>query len=217
MTKAITATAVGCSSSSKADRLDDPLGEVMPELRQIQILEEDGTSDPPVRPPTLRDLLRHTSGFAYFFTSPDDPRGGPPQPRSRACPCPTSSRRVSSTGGSVSSLAGSSTRARRGSTAAGWASRGQVVERSLRRGPRHPLKGHIPALGPESTGYNLAETLMDRRVTVHARVPGTGTLVPMPDVRPIPMERFTEAPCSALRVITLASCAASSTAGSSTA
>jgi methyl acetate hydrolase len=190
MTKAITATAALQLVEQGRIGLDDPLEEVMPELRQIQILGEDGSRRPPVRPVTLRDLLRHTSGFAYFFTSPAilaevrlSPITGMPLPDKLEegeydWGFDVQPRRIFDAGEAWVYGRGVGVAAR-------------VVERVSGEDLDTYFKGHILGpLGLDSTGYNLAEPLMDRRVTVHARVPGTGVLVPMPDVRPIPMERF---------------------------
>jgi len=49
--------------------LDCPVGELLPPLRQLRLA--DGT--PPQRPPTVRDLLRHTSGLAYPWEIADVP------------------------------------------------------------------------------------------------------------------------------------------------
>ena len=53
--------------------LDCPVGELLPPLRQLRLA--DGT--PPQRPPTVRDLLRHTSGLAYPWEIADVPTRTP--------------------------------------------------------------------------------------------------------------------------------------------
>ncbi|PWN07285.1 serine hydrolase domain-containing protein [Rhodohalobacter mucosus] len=69
MTKAITSVAAMQLVEQGLIGLDEPLNELMPELASIPILTESGElvqSDAPV---TLRQLLTHTAGFGYDFTS----------------------------------------------------------------------------------------------------------------------------------------------------
>lgn len=190
MTKAFTATAALQLVEKGVIGLDDPLEDVMPELRQIEILKEDGSRRAPTRPLTLRDLLRHTSGFAYFFTSPAvmaevelNPFTGMPVPDEIEegeydWGFGVQPRRVFDAGEAWIYGRGVGVAAR-------------VVERLSGEDLDTYFKRHILGpLGLDSTGYNLPEALMERRVTVHARIPITGALIPMPDVRPDPMERF---------------------------
>lgn len=73
MTKPITSVAVMQLVESGRVKLDEPAATYLPELSQVQVLEEfDATSGkaklrPPKTPPTVRQLLSHTSGFAYDF------------------------------------------------------------------------------------------------------------------------------------------------------
>ena len=69
MTKAIASVAALQLVEQGTLTLDAPLNELMPEMASIPILTETGelyTSDAPI---TLRQLLTHTSGFGYDFTS----------------------------------------------------------------------------------------------------------------------------------------------------
>ena len=69
MTKAIASVAALQLVEQGLIGLDDPLNDLMPEMTGIPILTEEGglyTSETPV---TLRQLLTHTSGFGYDFTS----------------------------------------------------------------------------------------------------------------------------------------------------
>jgi CubicO group peptidase (beta-lactamase class C family) len=43
----------------------------MPDFKDLQVLTPDGGLRPAKHAPTLRQLLTHTSGFAYVFTSPE--------------------------------------------------------------------------------------------------------------------------------------------------
>src|SRR3989441_8756 len=75
MTKPITSVAVMQLVESGRLKLDEPVATYLPELSQVQVLEEFDASTgkaklrPPKAPPTVRQLLSHTSGFAYEFRS----------------------------------------------------------------------------------------------------------------------------------------------------
>ena len=76
MTKPITSVAVMQLVESGRLKLDEPVATYLPELSQVQVLEEFDASTgkaklrPPKTPPTVRQLLSHTSGFAYEFFDP---------------------------------------------------------------------------------------------------------------------------------------------------
>ncbi len=76
MTKPITSVAVMQLVESGRVKLDEPAATYLPELSQVQVLEEfDATTGKaklrsPNAPPTVRQLLSHTSGFAYEFFDP---------------------------------------------------------------------------------------------------------------------------------------------------
>ena len=47
--------------------LEDPVSRFLPEFEALQVQTQPGHTVPEVRPPTIRDLLRHTSGLSYRF------------------------------------------------------------------------------------------------------------------------------------------------------
>ncbi len=69
MTKAIASVAAMQLVEQGKLTLDGSLNELMPEMASIPILNEDGTLVLSSDPITLRQLLTHTAGFAYTFTS----------------------------------------------------------------------------------------------------------------------------------------------------
>jgi len=67
MTKALTAVSVMQLVEQGKVKLDDPLDKWLPEMEEIPVLKDDGTLVKSTKSITLRQLLTHTSGFAYFF------------------------------------------------------------------------------------------------------------------------------------------------------
>ena len=76
MTKPITSVAAMQIVESGRVKLDEPAATYLPEVSQVQVLEEfdAGTGNAKLRPPksllTVRQLLTHTSGFVYEFFDP---------------------------------------------------------------------------------------------------------------------------------------------------
>jgi methyl acetate hydrolase len=76
MTKPITSVAVMQLVESGRVKLDEPAATYLPELAQVQVLEQFDANTgkaklrPPKTPPTVRQLLSHTSGFGYEFFDP---------------------------------------------------------------------------------------------------------------------------------------------------
>ena len=70
MTKPVTSVAVMQLVESGKVGLDEPAQTYVPELATVQVLEG-GALRPPKSPPTVRQLLAHTSGFAYEIFNRD--------------------------------------------------------------------------------------------------------------------------------------------------
>jgi len=66
MTKPITSVAVMMLYEEGKIKLDDPVSKYIPQLKELKVYSESG-NEALNRPMTIRDLLRHTSGFTYGF------------------------------------------------------------------------------------------------------------------------------------------------------
>ncbi|MEO2017021.1 MAG: serine hydrolase domain-containing protein [Fuerstiella sp.] len=64
MTKSLTSAVVLMLAEDGKLKLDDPVSRFVPEFADVQVHTSDGGRTPQ-RPPTVRDLLRHTSGLTY--------------------------------------------------------------------------------------------------------------------------------------------------------
>ena len=64
MTKPVTAVAVLMLVEAGRIGLDDPVKRFIPEFEALQVQTQPGHTVPELRPPTIRDLLRHTSGLS---------------------------------------------------------------------------------------------------------------------------------------------------------
>jgi len=76
MTKPVTAVALLMLMEEGRFSLDDPITNYLPELKGLQVTRSFGASDgrgvhAAARPPTMRELLTHTAGFAYGGTGQD--------------------------------------------------------------------------------------------------------------------------------------------------
>ena len=101
MTKAITATAAMQLVERGKLSLDAPIGELLPDLAAIQVLDGfDADGEPQLRPArrpiTLRQLLTHTAGFCYDMMNADMGAGCKRRERRpfapacmRPCGCPS--------------------------------------------------------------------------------------------------------------------------------
>jgi CubicO group peptidase (beta-lactamase class C family) len=69
MTKPVTSVAIMQLVEAGKIKLDEPAATYAPELKDVQVLDN-GILRPPKTPPTMRQLLSHTSGFAYEFMNP---------------------------------------------------------------------------------------------------------------------------------------------------
>ncbi len=69
MTKPVTSVAALQLVERGLITLDEPLNELLPEMSKIPILDETGKLKKNDTPITLRQLLTHTAGFAYDYTS----------------------------------------------------------------------------------------------------------------------------------------------------
>ncbi|WP_431282158.1 serine hydrolase domain-containing protein [Humitalea sp. 24SJ18S-53] len=67
MTKPFTSVAVMQLIEQGRLNLDDPLSRHLPAFANLRVVREGGATEPAAREPTIRDLLRHTSGLSYTF------------------------------------------------------------------------------------------------------------------------------------------------------
>ena len=65
MTKAMTSTAIMTLVEEGRVLLGDPVAKYLPPLAELKVMEASGTTRAPKQPPTIQDLLRHTSGLTY--------------------------------------------------------------------------------------------------------------------------------------------------------
>ncbi len=190
MTKAITATAVMQLVEAGKIDLDAPVSNYLPEIDEIKILEEDLTTRLGTVPITMRHLLTHTSGLSYSFNSMRIMRalglapGEWPQPEAVPegvydwgfnGPQP---RRVFEAG-------------ERWQYGRSLGVAGRVVERVSGLDLDTYFKTHIfKPLGMTRSGYNLPDEIQSDLMPMSMRDPASGDLMPIPSMRPVPMENF---------------------------
>ncbi|MEM6701642.1 MAG: serine hydrolase domain-containing protein [Acidobacteriota bacterium] len=73
MTKPITAAAIMQLYEQGRFHLSDPVSKFVPEFKELEVLQEDGTRVPVEREMTMQHLLTHTAGFSYGFDPQNDP------------------------------------------------------------------------------------------------------------------------------------------------
>jgi CubicO group peptidase (beta-lactamase class C family) len=76
MSKPVTAVAMMILYEEKKWQLDDPITKYIPELANLKVFRSLGPGGKPVfedakRPPTMRELMTHTAGFAYGLAPTD--------------------------------------------------------------------------------------------------------------------------------------------------
>jgi CubicO group peptidase (beta-lactamase class C family) len=67
MTKPVTSVAVMMLYEEGRLSLDDPVSKYLPEFEGLKVYADSGEHEDPVRPMSVRDLLRHTSGLTYGY------------------------------------------------------------------------------------------------------------------------------------------------------
>lgn len=192
MTKAVTATAVMQLVEAGRIDLDAPVSSYLPELDEIDILQEDLTRRKGTVPVTMRHLLTHTAGFGYFFNSPLISLDIGRDPKSMEWPTPEvvaadeydwgfgglQPRRIFEAG-------------ERWHYGRNLGIAGRVVERISGMDLDTYFRTHIfQPLHMDRTGYNLPDEIRADMVPMMMRNPNTGDLIPIPSMREIPMERF---------------------------
>lgn len=172
MTKAVTAAAVMQLVERGVLDLDQPAGDFVPYLREVQVLDgfdSDGTPRlrPPSRPATMRHLLTHTSGFGYEWAEESLARYVPTQPEAAL--------------GSIASIEHPLTfdPGERWSYSIGidWA--GRVVEEVSGQRLDAYFRDHLlDPLGMHDTTFSLSPAQRERSAGMHFRA--DDALVPIP-------------------------------------
>jgi CubicO group peptidase (beta-lactamase class C family) len=69
MTKAVTAVAAMILHEEGRFELSDPVSMYLPAFERVVVLNADGSTRPPSRPPTVEDLFLHTAGLSHRSSS----------------------------------------------------------------------------------------------------------------------------------------------------
>lgn len=158
-------------------RLDDPAGQYVPEIDELQVLDGfDADGRPRTRAPrrriTLNDLMLHTSGLCYEFFSADDLRYRTAQG------IPTV---VSSTFASVRTVL-------LHDPGAAWTYGvnidwlGRVIEQVRGRRLGEVMRERLfEPLEMHDIGFQMSESMRARRAVIHDRA-ADGRLTPLPDL-----------------------------------
>lgn len=167
MTKAITSVAALQMIEQGLLELEQPVASVLPAFGELQVLEGFDGEKPRLRAPatqaTIRQLLTHTSGLAYWFTNPDLLR----YHQVEDLPDPLTCRRAALDG--VPLIEDPGTRWTYG-TSTDWL--GQVIEALSGQDLDAYCKQHIFApLGMSDTTFAPSESQRARMMALHARTP----------------------------------------------
>jgi methyl acetate hydrolase len=185
MTKAVTGVAAMQCVERGQLSLDQPAGEIVPELADPQVLEGvDGDGKPRLRParskPTLRQLLTHTAGFVYHVWNAElnryiDATGAPTimSGRLAALDMPLAFEPGERWEYGINM---------------DWA--GRMVEAVSRQDLEAYMREHIfTPLGMYDTGFMPTDEQTARAAQVHARKPD-GSLESVPPAPPVKPEFF---------------------------
>ncbi|HEX5377840.1 MAG TPA: serine hydrolase domain-containing protein [Phenylobacterium sp.] len=175
MTKAVVSVAALQLVEQGKLTLDGDLSELLPDLKDLQVLEGAGDDGQPVLRPakgavTLRQLLTHTSGFAYAFTSPEllaySQATGAPDPNSGARAAHRQPLMFDPGQGWIYGIG------------IDWA--GIAIEAASGQRLDAYLSEHLfRPLGMSDTGFALSAEQEARKASMHMRGPD-GTLMPIP-------------------------------------
>ncbi len=170
MTKALASVAAMQLAERGALTLDDPIGTLLPELADVQVLTGFGADGapmlrPPASPVTLRHLLTHTSGLGYSFMSADMARA-----QGQVAP------------GSIASITSPllfdpGTRWEYG-VSTDWVGRAVEAASGLSLGA-YMAENIIEPLGMADTGFSVSSQNAPRRAALQMRADGGG-FVPFP-------------------------------------
>lgn len=175
MTKAITGAAAMQLVEQGKLSLDEPLGRLLPDFANPQVLEGfDDEGAPKLRPAnkplTLRNLLTHTSGYCYDMWNGDMVAFLKAQGVTRA-----SAGQKKSLNGPVVTEPGT-----RWEYSIGIDIAGLAVEAASGKSLGAYFQDHLFApLGMSDTGFRISETMRPRLVGMHMRA-ADGSLDPMP-------------------------------------